>query len=112
MRALAGSGMVVFALQALPRVLHAQQHIPVIDLPAALAKSMQTLGAVLGVRQVRGTKVLGNEAGRRQLKLFDSPLAAATIVLDSPAGGAASYGRRAAPLIPYLGDSSLFPDLN
>jgi len=90
----------------------AQQNIPVIDLPSASAKSGQTLGAVLGVRQVAGGKLLVNDAGRRQLKLFDSTLTTSTTVLDSVSGGANSYGRRPVPLVPYLGDSSLFADLN
>jgi hypothetical protein len=102
----------MLALQVLPQHVHAQQSIPVIDLPAAHAKSTETLGAVLGVRQVTSGRVLVNDGGRRQLKLFDSTLATATIVFDSTAGSANSYGRRAAPLIPYLGDSSLLPDLN
>ena len=53
-----------------------------------------------------------NDAVRRQIKLFDSTLATATIVRDSAPGSAASYGPRPAPLIPYLGDSSLFADWN
>jgi hypothetical protein len=55
--------------------------------------------------------VLVNDAGRRRLVLLDKSLGNATVVIDSTAGAANSYGPRAAPLIGYLGDSSLFVDI-
>ena len=94
-----------------PSKLRAQQPIPIVDLPAASAKSTQTFGAVLGVRQIAGGKVLVDDAGQRQIRLLDSTLATSTLVLDSTPGASNSYGRRPVPLVPYLGDSSLFADL-
>jgi len=98
------------AVTALALPAAAQRSIPVVDLPPAAAKTTETLGAVLGVRQLPRGALLVNDAGRRQIRLFDSSLATSTIVLDSAAGGSRSYGRRPAPLLAYAGDSSLFPD--
>ena len=97
---------------AAPKVAPIQKGIPLIDLPPASARAAETFGAILGIHQASDGKVLVNDAVRRQIKLFDSTLATATIVRDSAPGSAASYGPRPAPLIPYLGDSSLFADWN
>ena len=88
------------------------QNIPVVDLPTATVRTSQPLGAVLSVRQLGGGRVLVDDAGNRRLAVFDSTLSTSTTVLDSASGGANSYGRRPIPLVPYLGDSSLFADLN
>ena len=85
---------------------------PVVVTLETTARSADAFGAVLGVRENAEGKVLVNDAGRRQLKLLDSTLAASTIVLDSVPGTSASYGRRASPLIPFVGDSSLLADWN
>ncbi len=95
-----------------PPIRKPQQGIPVITLPDALAKTTQTLGAVLAVRQAPDGKVLVDDAARRQLTLFDSTLTSATVVLDSASGASNSYGRYATTLVPYVGDSSLFADFN
>src|SRR6185436_385850 len=94
-----------------PAVAPAQQGIPVVNLPSAAAKTAETIGAVFGLRQIEGGKVLVNDGRRRQVKVFDSALATSTIVIDSAPGGSNSYGRRAVSLLPYVADSSLFPDL-
>jgi len=88
------------------------QGIPVIALPDARVRSSQTFGAVLGIRQGADGKVLVNDPTRHQLKLFDSTLTSATTMLDSVQGADNSYGRFPAALVPYRGDSSLFPDFN
>jgi hypothetical protein len=90
----------------------AQQGVPVVDLPAPTARTAATLGSVLGLRQVSNGNILVNDAGRRQVKLFDSTLALESVVRDSVPGSASSYGPRRVPLIPYLGDSSLLADNN
>lgn len=105
------AALITFAL--IPCALDAQSvptspRVPIINLPPATATTTETLGAVLGLRQVAGDKVLVNDARRRQIKLFDASLATSTIVLDSAAGSSNSYGPIGAPLIPYVGDSSLF----
>jgi hypothetical protein len=101
------------AVAIVPCVLGAQsapasQRVPIVNLPLASATTTETIGAVLGLRQVAGGKVLVNDARRRQIKLFDATLATSVIVLDSAAGSSNSYGPIGAPLIPYVGDSSLF----
>jgi hypothetical protein len=109
MRTLTLSAVVALATAAGPA---RAQTIPVVDLPVATAKTSQPLNAVLSVRQLAGGKVLVDDAGSRRLVLFDSTLATSTTVLDSTSGGANSYGRRPIPLVGYLGDSTLFADLN
>jgi hypothetical protein len=98
------------ALTVSPIVLVAQSTVPIVNLPAASARSVETVGAVLGIRQLDGGKLLVNDGGRRQLRLFDAALATSTIVLDSTAGIANFYGPTPTPLVPYVGDSSLFAD--
>lgn len=95
-----------------PKPASAQPGIRLVDLPAATTRAGETFGAILGIRQSADGRVLVNDAGRRQLKLFDSTLAVGTVVLDSAPGSSNSYGPRGAPLIPFVGDSSLFVDWN
>ena len=88
----------------------AQAAIPVRELSAPTAKSTETFGAILGVREIAGGKLLVNDARRRQLSALDARLDNKTIVLDSAAGVRQGYGRFAAPMIPYLGDSTMLVD--
>lgn len=98
------------AAQLATAAADAQKPVPIVTLAPATATSVETLGMILGVREVSGGKLLVNDAGRRQLRLFDTALATSVIVADSAPGAATSYGAFPMPLIPYLGDSSLFPD--
>jgi hypothetical protein len=95
-----------------PRVAPIQKGIPLIDLPPATTKAAETFGAIVGIRQGSDGKVLVNDVGRHQLTLFDTTLTGASIVFDSVAGTANSYGPVGAPLMPFVGDSSLFVDWN
>lgn len=83
----------------------------IVDLPAASVRTNDSpLRGVLGVRETP-SGLLVDDAGRRQLKLYDaSSLALQTIVRDSAPGSANSYGRQMVPIIRYLGDSSVFFD--
>lgn len=94
----------------LPRVVFAQPTIPVVALPAPVATSQQTLGTVLGIRETSTGALLVDDGGRRQLRVFDASLASSVVALDSLTGIPNAYGPRAAPIIRYLGDSSLMPD--
>lgn len=87
------------------------QGVPVVALPEASVKSTDRFGAVLGIRQAPDGSVLVDDAGHRQIKLLDASLANATIVMDSVPGNSRSYGVRPTPLVPYLGDSVLVPDI-
>ena len=88
----------------------AQPPVPVRELSAPSAKSTETFGAILGVREIADGKLLVNDARRHQLSVLDAKLANKTVVLDSVAGTRQGYGRYAAPMIPYLGDSTLLVD--
>jgi hypothetical protein len=87
-----------------------QQGVPIIDVPVPTTRSNVSAGGVLGVRQLANGTVIVNDAGRRQVKLLDSALNLITIARDSVNGSATSYGARRMPMIPYLGDSSMFVD--
>jgi hypothetical protein len=87
-----------------------QQGVPIVDVPVPTTRSNVSHGGVLGVRQLPNGTVIVNDAGRRQVKLLDSALNLITVARDSVGGSATSYGSRRMPMIPYLGDSSLFVD--
>jgi hypothetical protein len=88
----------------------AQQKIPVVELAPVAAKSTETFGSVFGVRQLPGGRLLVNDGTKRRVVMLDSALAPASVVIDSAAGTANSYGAFPSPIIPYLGDSTLFVD--
>ena len=90
--------------------LVAQQAVPIRELGTAEARSVASFGNIFGVRPLAGGKVLVNDGIRRQLVVLDATFATRTISIDSVATGGQSYGPRASPLIPFLGDSSLFVD--
>jgi hypothetical protein len=74
------------------------------------ASSKHVLGSATAVRQLPTGRLLVNDAGKRQLLMFDPTLATATVIADSVSGGANSYGPSAGGLIAYAADSSLFID--
>lgn len=99
---------IALVLTARPAI--AQQKVPVMALAPSSAKTLESFGAILGIRQLPSGALLVNDAGRRRLVLLDKSFATSTVVIDSAAGTTNSYGPRPAPLIAYLGDSSLFVD--
>ena len=92
-----------------PERISAQQAVPIITVSAPAATSSQKFGGILGIREIADGKLLVDDAGNRRLLVLDAALAIQRVVLDS-AIGTNAYGRRPAPIIPYLGDSTLFPD--
>lgn len=88
--------------------LAAQQVIPVRELSSPEVKSSEHFGNIFSVRSLTGGGVLVNDGVRRQLVTLDSSFRNRTVVLDSVLVRGDSYGPMAAPLIPYLADSSLF----
>ena len=94
-----------------PVLAQAQAPVRVQELAPPDAISSQSFGTVFGIRQLAGGKVLVNDGLRRQVVILDAALGNAKLVMDSVAVGAQSYGPRAAPLIPYVADSTLFVDV-
>ena len=81
---------VVFALSLVAVVegsAIAQPAIPVRELSPPTAKSAETFGAILGVREIAAGKLLVNDARRRQLSVLDPKLANKTVMIDSAAVG-------------------------
>lgn len=99
------------AVSAAAQTAPAQQGIPVVNVTPAVARTTTTLGAVLGVRELSDGKLLVNDAGRRQIKIFDPTLANATVALDSAPGASNSYGPRRAEIFPYVGDSTALTEI-
>ena len=87
-----------------------QSGVPIFGVSAPLARSAMSLGAVLGVRELSDGRLIINDAGRRQLKIFDASLATATVALDSTPGASNSYGPRPATIFGYFGDSTVISD--
>lgn len=94
----------------LPLSAAVQRPVPVIALSAPSATSARPFGNIFGVRPLEGDKVLVNDAVRRQLIILDGHLTGRVVALDSASDGGNSYGRRASPFIPFVGDSTLFID--
>ncbi|MDQ8164475.1 MAG: hypothetical protein P3A28_01785 [Gemmatimonadota bacterium] len=76
--------------------------------PSAVSKDL--LGAVSQVRALPGGRVLVNDNLGRKVVMFDPTLASYTIVADTTSATANAYSSRAAGLIAYKGDSTLFVD--
>ncbi|MEP6834256.1 MAG: hypothetical protein ABJB74_12730 [Gemmatimonas sp.] len=92
------------------QVAGAQPSIPVRETTAVEATSSAAFGNIFGVRELANGRVLVNDGTHRQLVVVDAALANGRVVLDSTSDGTNSYGPKAAPLIPFPGDSSLFVD--
>jgi len=88
-----------------------QQGIPVVAVSTVSAKTSTTLGAVLGVRELSDGRVLVNDAGRRQIKIFNRSLGNATVAQDSALGKTNSYGERPGQIFSYLGDSTILTEI-
>ena len=88
-----------------------QSGIPIFGVTEASARTTMTLGAVLGVRELPEGRLLVNDAGRRQLRIFDASLATTSVALDSTPGASNSYGPRPATIFRYLGDSSVMSEV-
>jgi hypothetical protein len=100
----------LFLLAIVPGTLIAQNPPPVklINLPDATTKP--SFAVISAVRHLPGGQLIVNDPVRRQLTLLDPSLGTSTIIADSVAGAANSYGTRPGGLIPYLADSTLFID--
>jgi hypothetical protein len=107
-RAASCVGLMTFALNVPP--VHAQQAVPIRELQTTNAAASSRFGSILNVREIANGRVLVNDGRRRQLLVLDARLATQSVVLDSLSDGGQYYGAYAAPLIPYRGDSTLFPD--
>jgi hypothetical protein len=90
----------------------AQAAVPVVTLPNATATSAERFGTIMNVRELPGGKVLVDDGQHRQVKLLTPTLATERIVLDSSLAAPNSYGNFPLALIPYLGDSTLYPSVN
>jgi len=78
--------------------------------PVIRVSATDMLGSVSTVRPLPSGRILVNDLVRRQLVLLDSTLALEVMVADTTPATANAYSSRAAGLIAFRGDSSLFID--
>jgi hypothetical protein len=90
----------------------AQAPVPVVALPNASVTSADRFGTIMNVRELPGGKLLVDDGKNRLVKLLTPALATERIVLDSSLAAPNSYGNFPLALIPYLGDSTLYPSVN
>ena len=91
--------------------LGAQSLPPVRPLGAVIRVSPTgEMGSVSAVRPLPGGRVLVNDILRRQLLLLDSTFAKEGVIADTTAATGNAYSSRAAGMIPFRGDSTLFID--
>lgn len=83
---------------------------PVRTLGRTIASSAELLGAVSQTRALPDGRVLVNDNLGRKVVLFDRTLQTFSVVADTTSATANAYSSRAAGLIAYRGDSSLFVD--
>ncbi len=107
-----GLALAAVVASGAPRWAAAQSSVPVVTLPAATVRSADTFGMIMNVRELPGGRLLVDDGKRRTVKLLAPTLATDRIVLDSSLTAANGYGNFPLPLIPYLGDSTLFPSPN
>ncbi len=88
----------------------AQQAPPLRPLGPIVHVSKELLGSVSAVRQLPGGGLLINDIAGRKLVLFDSSLDSFRVVADSTPATSNAYGSKAAGLIVWTGDSTLFVD--
>lgn len=89
---------------------NAQATVPIRELSSPDATAADHFGNIFGAREIGNGRVLVNDALRKQLVVLDARLANRKVVLDSTTVDGQSYGLRSTPFIPYLADSTLFPD--
>jgi len=83
---------------------------PIRQLGAVTATATEKLGVVTALRPLPDGRVYVNDATGRRVLLFDGSLQGFTIVADSMGANGNTYSGRAAGLIAYRGDSTLFVD--
>lgn len=83
---------------------------PIRPLGKVTAASVDRLSAVSQVRALPDGRVLVNDNLGRKIALFDPALRSFTVVADTTSATANAYSSRAAGLIAYRGDSTLFVD--
>jgi hypothetical protein len=99
--ALIGSAVARLAAQQLPpiRQIGRLEHV-----------TTDSLASAASALALRDGRVLVNDRVGRRVLLYDSTLAHATLVADTTAATANTYGQRAGSLIWYRGDSTLLID--
>ena len=86
-----------------------QPKVPVKQLGAVEARSVQSLTAVSMLRALPNGAIFVNDAQRRRLVYFDPTLQQMTVIADT-SGAPLPYAQRPSGLLPYLGDSTIIVD--
>ncbi len=89
----------------------AQAPVPIRPLGRTVAVSAAMFTNLTHVRSLADGRVLVNDLSRRVVVMLDSALRDPVVVMDSAGGRPNSAGKYGGSLIPYLGDSTLYVDL-
>ncbi|MEO5813932.1 MAG: hypothetical protein ABIT20_01505 [Gemmatimonadaceae bacterium] len=95
---------------SLPAIAGAQAPIPIRKVGPILATSIENVGRAVTVRATASGHVIVGAGSRQRVYAFDSTLKNFTLVADSGSGTGSGLSRPIG-LIPFLGDSTLLPDL-
>jgi hypothetical protein len=95
------------------RPIAARVPIPIRQLTGREAADTTMLMDVSSVRHLLGGGVIVNDVEKRQLVVYDATLRHARVIADTSSNAANPYGLRttSGALISYIGDSTLFVDL-
>jgi hypothetical protein len=85
--------------------------IPVRNLTASVSTDSGVLRSAANVRALSNGNVIVNDNRLRRLVMLDSTLKKLTILADTAPGAPNRYGTQVTGLIPFIGDSSIFVDL-
>lgn len=88
------------------------QSVKIVDLEVKSTTPTATLGAIAGIKQLSDGRVLVNDGGHRQVRLYDAVLVRYAVIADSFPGTRTSYGRQALPFVRWQGDSVAMVDLD
>lgn len=89
---------------------NAQTEIPLRSVGPATAVTAEPLGLLLGVRSLSDGGLIVDDGGGRRLLRYNASLKAPKVLADTSGTGGFAYGDVASPIIPWLGDSTLFLD--
>lgn len=96
------------------RPVTSRMPIPIRQLGTREAADTTLLMDVSSVRSLRNGGVIVNDVAKRQLVVYDRTLRNARVIADTSSNSPNAYGLRTTggSLIPYVGDSTLFIDLD
>src|SRR5689334_17086004 len=88
-----------------------QESVPLRQVQPPSANSDRAFGGILGLVELKDGRVLVDDGGRLELVVLSADLSTSLILADTVGAAANRYPATPGQLIEYLGDSTLFFDL-